>query len=384
MRVALAAVAMAYVALGYAQADPAVIAANGQWTTLEDMGTPRKACGVQAASNGGTFLLSGASDRAGVLRLSLHKPTWQIPDLSVPVVLSFSGGVVLKLIGTGKQATIRVDMRDAAVKSLIHELTVNSAVTMTLPEGHEPPWQLDLTGTTPTVLAMARCLEAQQIWLPPPFAEQSAPAAAPSPVATSTVDAKVAAMAALLKKAESNMGHDNAAAYLTLTELANQGNAKAEVDLGTMFQGGFGIPTDNTTAVTLFRRAAEQGDIVGEINLGTAYEDGQGIQKDYVSASEWLSKAANGSDANISPLAQTLLGQIYQQGGYGVARDTVQAYKWFDIAAAHKSIDPNVDGTGCTGTDATCPAVLQRDSLAATMTQAQIDEGKRLALEWNH
>jgi len=29
----------------------------------------------------------------------------------------------------------------------------------------------------------------------------------------------------------------------------------------------------------------------------------------------------------------------YEEGGYGVLRNYVEAYKWYDIAAAHKFLD---------------------------------------------
>jgi hypothetical protein len=186
MKSALAAAPVLLAAIACARADPVVIAANGLWTAVEDISTSRKACGVQALINGGTFLLSGANDRPGVLRLSLHKPTWQIPNLGVPVVLTFSDGFVFNLVGTGKQDTIRVDLRDLAIKALIHEFTAKDWVTAALPGGREAPWQLDLVGTTPTIRAMARCLDAAQILLPPPFAQPHAsePAAQPSINAT--------------------------------------------------------------------------------------------------------------------------------------------------------------------------------------------------------
>ena len=109
------------------------------------------------------------------------------------------------------------------------------------------------------------------------------------------------------------------------------------------------------------------------------YKDGQGVPKDYFKAVAWYREAANQGDAYASPLSQTLLGQIYEEGGYGVPQDYVQAYKWYDIGAAHKTFDVE---NGCSPTDNGCPAAVQRDSLAAKMTQAQINEGQQLAREW--
>jgi TPR repeat protein len=95
-------------------------------------------------------------------------------------------------------------------------------------------------------------------------------------------------------------------------------------------------------------------------------------------AATWYRTALERGDASIQTLALLGLARIYEQGGYGVQQDYVQAYKFFDIAAAHKS---GLDYFGdCTG-DA-CPsklAAFSRDQIAAKMTQDQIDEAQRLA-----
>ena len=62
-------------------------------------------------------------------------------------------------------------------------------------------------------------------------------------------------------------------------------------------------------------------------------------------------------------------------------RNYVEAYKWYDIAAAHKFLDTK---KGCPiddPSDSTCAAALQRDLLAVKMTQAQITEAERLSHE---
>ena len=212
-------------------------------------------------------------------------------------------------------------------------------------------------------------------------AQQQAINSSQHAVPPKAVVANDTATAAALKKAEDAMGRDNGAAYVTLLALANQGNAQAEVDLGTMLSEDYSnIPADYATAMTLFRRAADQGDIAGEDNLALMYMDGKGVPKDYATAAAWYLKAAFGGDPVASPPAQTLLGQIYEKGGYGVTQDYVQAYKWFDIAAEHKSFDVAQNGCPTTPTpDLTCPASIQRDTVAAKMSQQQIDQARRLS-----
>jgi hypothetical protein len=188
---ALVASAIAVAAHGFARADFVPVATGGQWTALADTVSPVKNCSVQAAIGGGRFTLFGASDRGGVLRLNLYKSSWQIKGINVPIELSFPGGVTFNFLGVGTQSIISAEIPTAEVKSFLHQFTADASATMTLPEGREPPWQLDLTGTTPTIAAMARCLETAEIWLPLPFAQQptstlplSGAAQAPPVVAT--------------------------------------------------------------------------------------------------------------------------------------------------------------------------------------------------------
>jgi hypothetical protein len=79
----------------------------------------------------------------------------------------------------------------------------------------------------------------------------------------------------------------------------------------------------------LLREAAEQNDTGAQNNLGVSYRDGQGVAKDEVEAVKWFRKAAEQSLAD----AQYNLG-IYYYYGVGVAKDYVEGYKWLLLAAA--------------------------------------------------
>jgi TPR repeat protein len=79
-----------------------------------------------------------------------------------------------------------------------------------------------------------------------------------------------------------------------------------------------------------------------------------------------LNKPAAQGDAK----AQLNLGIMYAKGR-GVAHDDVQAYTWFDLAAANFTTKPHHD-----------KAVKARDTLATPMTPAQIAEAPKLAREW--
>ena len=73
---------------------------------------------------------------------------------------------------------------------------------------------------------------------------------------------------------------------------------------------------------------ADQGNAEAQFNLGFLYENGKGVAKDNVEAVKWYRKAAEQGDAS----AQTNLGFMYENGK-GVAKDNVEAVKWYRKAA---------------------------------------------------
>ena len=70
---------------------------------------------------------------------------------------------------------------------------------------------------------------------------------------------------------------------------AEQGDAKAQYNLGIMYGYGRGVPQDNKEAVKWYRKAAEQGLAIAQYNLGIMYENGHGVPQDYVLAYKWFS-----------------------------------------------------------------------------------------------
>ena len=78
---------------------------------------------------------------------------------------------------------------------------------------------------------------------------------------------------------------------------AEQGYAKAQYNLGTMYDSGQGVPQDYAEAVRLFRLAADQGNAKAQTNLGTMFEYGTGVLEDNVMAHMWYNiGAANGNE----------------------------------------------------------------------------------------
>jgi uncharacterized protein len=122
---------------------------------------------------------------------------------------------------------------------------------------------------------------------------------------------------------------DYARAVRELTPAAFRGNARAQGQLGFMYENGFGVPQNYAAAADLYQSAAAQGNV----------------------------------------FAQSRLGLIYDKG-HGVPQDWVLSYKWLDLAAAR-----------ATNRERDYYRRL-RDAVASKMSSDQIIEGQRLALAW--
>jgi uncharacterized caspase-like protein len=112
-----------------------------------------------------------------------------------------------------------------------------------------------------------------------------------------------------------------------LQRLANQGDARAQYDLGMVYYSGLGVPRDREHAKKWLTKAANQGNIVAQTMLGVIYSEA----KDYAQALDWYRKAAGKGDA----MAQNNLGTMYQHG-LGVSKDEAEAQKWFKKAGTRK------------------------------------------------
>ena len=110
--------------------------------------------------------------------------------------------------------------------------------------------------------------------------------------------------------------------------LANDGNATAQFNLGSMYFTGRGAQQDYSAAALWFRKAAEQDHPKAKLYLGIMYANGQGVEKDLSAAGRWFKSAAEQG----LPQAQFRLGEIYAQG-QGVTQDLGSAYAWFSVAS---------------------------------------------------
>ena len=63
---------------------------------------------------------------------------------------------------------------------------------------------------------------------------------------------------------------------------------------------GQGVPQNYAEAVKWYRKAADQGDARAQFNLGIMYAKGEGVPQDYVQAHKWVNLAAGGFPASES------------------------------------------------------------------------------------
>jgi len=110
--------------------------------------------------------------------------------------------------------------------------------------------------------------------------------------------------------------------------LAEQGDARAQYQLSSMYFAGQGVAPDIAQAEAWCRKAAEQGDPSAQIHLGWMCLKGTGPTQDETEGVKWIAAAADQGHAS----AQFSLGFLYHQG-WGVSSDPVKAYLYAKLAA---------------------------------------------------
>jgi clan AA aspartic protease (TIGR02281 family) len=111
--------------------------------------------------------------------LILFKSTWQFAPVKAALEISFQGGVTFNFMGFGTANSIVADVPRDEVKPFLHHFTADETGSVSSPAWQEPPWTLDLHGTTPAITAMVTCIDAGRIFLPPPFRPPQTPTSPP-------------------------------------------------------------------------------------------------------------------------------------------------------------------------------------------------------------
>ena len=172
----------------------------------------------------------------------------------------------------------------------------------------------------------------------------------------------------ILSESSEQVTPSGSCAYLSLTSpledvrsCAEQGDANARFQLGSMYADGRGLPEDDEEAVRWYQLAAELGDANAQFQLGSMYAAGDDVPEDGEEAVRWYRLAAEQGDVS----AQLRLGLMYSTGQV-VPEDIVLAYMWYNLAATQDLM----------------LAPSSRNSIEERMTPEQIAEAQRLSTEW--
>jgi V8-like Glu-specific endopeptidase len=161
---------------------------------------------------------------------------------------------------------------------------------------------------------------------------------------------------------------DYAAAHEFLRPLADNGDIRAQFNLGQLYANGWGVRRDYAEAVAWYRKAADQGLATAQYNLGVAYANGDGVLQDDAEAVRWYRLAADQG----YPAAQFNLGIAYANG-WGVPRDLINAYMWVNLSVMRGIQNPAAAITA---------AKSLKTIAQEKMTPAQIAEAQKLARDW--
>jgi TPR repeat protein len=118
--------------------------------------------------------------------------------------------------------------------------------------------------------------------------------------------------------------------FSDLRRRAEDGEAKAQCDLGRMYMLGLGVSQDYQQAAKWYERAAEQRLAAAQFMMGFLYERGKGVRRDYAPALNYYRAAADQGHAT----AANNLASLYLHG-LGVAKNIGAALRWYQFSAEH-------------------------------------------------
>lgn len=116
--------------------------------------------------------------------------------------------------------------------------------------------------------------------------------------------------------------------------LAEAGDAKAQYNLGLMYNRGEGVPQDTQQAIRWYRQSAENGFVEAQYALGVIYFKNELVPFDYAESIRWYRMAAAQGHAR----SQLNLGVAYLRGE-AVPQSYDEALKWYRLAAAQQESD---------------------------------------------
>lgn len=125
---------------------------------------------------------------------------------------------------------------------------------------------------------------------------------------------------------------------------AEQGNARAQYRLATMYAYGEGVEQDGAKAVKWLRKCANQGDVTAQEAVGHAYYNGAGVEKNYAKALKWYRKAANRGSVGAEHKIRHIKWEISCRPPKKPKRPYVNSTVFYKIDTINEGIAPHSGG----------------------------------------
>jgi TPR repeat protein len=113
-------------------------------------------------------------------------------------------------------------------------------------------------------------------------------------------------------------------ALIWYQQAVDAGSLNARVDIGMMYEFGWGVQRDSSVALRWYQSAARAGCPRGMVSLGRSYQEGIGVPRDHEQAMAWYLKAARAGSAE----AMNRIGVLYDNG-LGVRKSHAKARRWY-------------------------------------------------------
>ena len=134
-------------------------------------------------------------------------------------------------------------------------------------------------------------------------------------------------MATIYVESAGDRQHNYDKARILLEEATAAGDAKAQVDLGLLYENDKWQLHDPAKSVDWYEKGAANGETYAMTRLGKLYEEGRGVPCDFEKAFEYYRRAAiNGDLAGMGKLAG-----LYENGR-GTLQDHASAREWYEKA----------------------------------------------------
>lgn|GEM_PF-896499 len=148
--------------------------------------------------------------------------------------------------------------------------------------------------------------------------------------ATPSTDVAATEGASLFERATDLLDRGDDRGVEALKRAAELGHAGAQLRLASLYEdGGSGVASDPVESRSWARRAAEGGDSRAMHYYAMQLYNGVGGTQNKAAALGWLKRAAEAGRVD----SQFNVARLYETGDTGVTKNTVEAFKWYMIAA---------------------------------------------------